>query len=126
MEVAAPLPPQDYNDRLNELKRGRSMDEMNHDEIIRLRERSHEHGNVLQRHEGAVERMGDGIIDVDKKLDAIHLSLKEDLIEIKTKQDLTNGRVTSLERRYSELKGIGIAFGAGVPFMIFALAKIFS
>jgi len=93
-------------------------------EIERLRRRSHEHGNALQEHAGHLLRVEDSIDDLDTKLDAIHLSLKEDLGEIKGKQDQTNGRVTALERRYSELRGVGVAVVAVTPFLLFALTKL--
>jgi chromosome segregation ATPase len=95
-------------------------------EIERLRERSHDHGNLLQEHNGHFARMEDGLQDINQKLDAIHGSVKEDLGEIKLKQDQTNGRVTVLERRYAELRGIGLAFIATAPFAIFALQKLLS
>lgn len=95
-------------------------------EIERLRERSHQHGNLLQEHTGHFARLEDALQDIDKKLDAIHGSVKEDLGEIKLKQDQTNGRVTGLERRYAELRGIGLAFIAVIPFLVFALQKLLS
>lgn len=39
------------------------------------------------------------VTNLDRKLDAIHRSLKEDVTEIKTQTRLTNGRVTEAERQ---------------------------
>lgn len=99
------------------------MEDVNREEIEKLRIRTHDHANILQEHTGHFLRTEDALQDVDKKLDAIHLSLKEDLAEVKGKQDQTNGRVTEGERRMAKLEGIGIAFVAGSPFVLFALTK---
>lgn len=100
------------------------MDELNREEIERLRERLHTYGNSLQEHIGNLSRVEGKMQDINEKLDAIHTSLKEDLSEIKGKQDQTNGRVTGQERRVAKIEGLGIAFAAGTPFVLFALTKL--
>lgn len=64
------------------------------------------------------------VANVDRKLDAIHESLKEDVAEVKTQTERTNGRVTSLERGQAVIKGIGLACVAMTPFAVFALQKL--
>jgi hypothetical protein len=54
-----------------------------------------------------------------EKLDAIHRSLKEDIGKVEEQTRLTNGRVTTLEKRQAELRGIGIALVALSPFALF-------
>lgn len=65
------------------------------------------------------------LANVDRKLDAVHSSLKEDIGELKHEARRTNGRVTGLERRYSELRGIGLALLAITPFALLVLQKLF-
>jgi ElaB/YqjD/DUF883 family membrane-anchored ribosome-binding protein len=78
-------------------------------EIERLRERSHEYGNLLQELKVLVA-------GVDQKLDATHTSVKgriaelraevkEDLTEIKAQTTKTNGRVGDHDRQISRLQG---------------------
>lgn len=59
-----------------------------------------------------------------EKLDAIHESLKEDIAQVKEQTTATNGRVTALERRQAELRGIGIAVLALSPFVLWALQRL--
>lgn len=78
-------------------------------EIEKLRERSHEYGNLLQELKVLVA-------GVDQKLDATHTSVKgriaelraevkEDLTEIKAQTIQTNGRVGEHDRQISRLQG---------------------
>jgi ElaB/YqjD/DUF883 family membrane-anchored ribosome-binding protein len=78
-------------------------------EIEKLRERSHEYGNLLQELKVLVA-------GVDQKLDATHTSVKgriaelraevkEDLTEIKAQTTETNGRVGGHDRQISRLQG---------------------
>lgn len=102
------------------------MEELNREEIARLRERVHEQGNVLQEHAAYFMKAEGTMSDLDRKLDAIHLSIKgqiselkadmkEDLNEIKAETSQTNGRVTELERKSARTDG-GIAVMAlGLP-----------
>lgn len=69
------------------------------------------------------------IANVDKKLDAIHASQKEDVGEIKEQlrdvqlqTRLTNGRVSGHDKKLAELRGAYIAFGAASPFLVAAVA----
>ena len=41
----------------------------------------------------------------DRKLDAIHASLKEDLSKIEKQTTVTNGRVTTHERKFARIEG---------------------
>lgn len=70
---------------------------------------------------GKIEEKLDG---TDRKLDAIHASLKRDLVAVETQTTATNGRVSQLERKQAELKGIGIAFLALSPFVLFVLQRL--
>ena len=62
----------------------------------------------------------------DSKLDAVHASLKEDIGKVEQQTRAHNGRMTGLEKRQSELKGIGVALLALSPFVLFALQKLTS
>lgn len=101
-------------------------------EIERLRERSHEYGNVLQK----VEVLLSGL---DQKLDATHTSVKgriaelraevkEDLTEIKTQTTQTNGRVGDHDRQISRLQGGLAVVAIGLPVLttlgLFALDRL--
>ncbi len=70
---------------------------------------------------GRIEEKLDG---GDRKLDAIHASLKEDIGKVEAQTRAHNGRMTSLEKRYAELKGVGLAFLALSPFVLFALQRL--
>lgn len=100
------------------------MEEVNREEIGRMRDRLHDHGNVLQEHAGHFLRMETSMQNIDLKLDAIHGSIKEDLGEIKAKQDKTNGRVTEMERTVAKVVGGLVVLSAGLPFAVFALSKL--
>lgn len=102
------------------------MDEVNRQEIERLRERVHDQGNTVQEHAGKLLQFEGGMTDLDRKLDAIHLSIngkiaelkadmKEDLLEIKTETKATNGRVAEHDRQISMLRGGLIVIAAGMP-----------
>jgi hypothetical protein len=60
-----------------------------------------------------------------EKMDAIHVSLKEDLSEIKKETKETNGRVSEHDRDIYRLKGGLTVIAAGLPvvtgLLIFAL-----
>lgn len=58
----------------------------------------------------------------DRKLDAIHASIKEDLGRIEEQTTATNGRVRRHEERLAELRGAYIAFGCASPFLVAAIA----
>lgn len=94
-------------------------------EIEKLRERSHEYGNLLQ--ELKVLLSG-----VDQKLDATHTSVKgriaelraevrEDLTEIKAQTTETNGRVGEHDRQISRLQGAAVVVGGGLPIALGAV-----
>lgn len=90
-------------------------------EIEKLRERSHEYGNILQE----VKVLLGG---VDQKLDATHTSvkgriaelraeMKEDLTEIKAQTTETNGRVGEHDRQISRLQGGLAVVVVGLPIL---------
>jgi hypothetical protein len=85
--------------------------EVNSREIDKLRERSHEFGNELQRAIAVIE-------NVNGKLDAIHLSLKSDIAVLDGKVSETNGRVKKGELADARLRGMAIVFAAAAPFLV--------
>jgi hypothetical protein len=106
--------------------------EANAREIERLRERSHEFGNELQRATAVIDNL-------DRKMDAQHAStlgriaemkgeFAGDLAEIKTQTTLTNGRVKVGELADAELRGkirgMAIVFAAGSPFLVTAVGVL--
>lgn len=113
--------------------------EVNAREIERLRERSHDYGNELQR---AIA----GIENLNGKLDAIHVStlgriaelrgeIKEDITDVKsqntkieTQTTKTNGSVADVDRRVSRLQGAFAAFAfvvtGGIPVALFLAPHI--
>lgn len=72
---------------------------------------------------GRVDAKLDGF---DRKLDAIHRSLKEDIGNVEVQTSATNGRVTTLEKRYVELRAFGLGIGVVLasPLLIFVLQKL--
>lgn len=111
------------------------MDELNREEIDKLRNRQHDLGNAVQEHVGQFAQINTALIGLGQKVDAQHLSVKEDLreirdsqekafTEVKSKQDKTNGRVTELERTVAKVVGGLIVLSAGLPFAVFALSKL--
>lgn len=117
--------------------------EVNAREIERLRERSHDYGNELQRAIAGIENVG-------AKLDAIHVStlgriaelraeVKEDLTElktdtskslgeIKTQTTRTNGRVGKHDGQISRIQGAVAALcffvTVGAPVALFLVPHI--
>lgn len=113
--------------------------EVNAREIERLRERSHEYGNELQKAVAGIENVG-------AKLDAIHAStlsriselrveLKEDITEVKAQNTeikaqttKTNGSVADVDRRVSRLQGAMAAVcffvTVGAPVALFLIPHI--
>ena len=70
------------------------------------------------------------VFNLDRKLDAIHLSLKEDVDEVREnvrevrdQTRMTNGRVTGLEKGAAMIKGALFVLSAATPFLLFALQK---
>lgn len=65
---------------------------------------------------------------LNEKLDAIHLSLKEDLGEIKAETKETNGRVSRHDREIAKLTGGVMAIAAGLPvitgLLVFSLQQL--
>lgn len=65
---------------------------------------------------------------LNEKLDAIHVSLKEDLGEIKTEVKETNGRVSRHDREIAKLTGGVLAIAAGLPvvtgLLVFSLQQL--
>lgn len=61
---------------------------------------------------------------LDRKLDEVHASVKEDLEEVKAQARRTNGRVSKLEERTAMLKGGLIVVSAGLPFLLFVISKL--
>jgi hypothetical protein len=120
-------------------ERRRALEQLNREEIAKLRDRTHEIGNSVQEQVAHLSRT-EGLMEANSaKLDAIHLSIKEDLRElrlqqdrdfesIKAKQDQTNGRVTALEKHVAMLKGGLAVLSLGAPVMtglvIFAVQKL--
>jgi len=100
----------------------------NREEIERLRERSHEYGNLLQFQAAMLEAMDrkmDGHHDsVKGRISELKAEVKEELTEIKTQTQRTNGRVTMLEKRHAELRGIGIALLALSPVALSFLQRL--
>lgn len=70
---------------------------------------------------GKIEEKLDG---TDRKLDAIHKSLKDDVAAVEAQTRKTNGRVTAMEKRLAELRGIGIALVALLPAALFFLQHV--
>ena len=106
--------------------------EVNAREIERLRERSHEYGNELQRAIAIIENVGG-------KLDATHTStlgriaelraeMREDLTEIKTQTTATNGRVGEHDQKISRIQGAVAALcffvTVGAPVALFLVPHI--
>lgn len=112
-------------------------------EVERLRDRAHDHANLLTAHSAQIEaadkRLETVFASLDSKLDAIHGSLrtgiaefkaevKEDLGEIKTETKATNGRVNTHDRQISTLRGGLVVIAAGLPvvtgLLLFALDRV--
>lgn len=108
-------------------------------EIEGLRKRVHDHANLLQASIGRQEAVGTSLDNLDRKLDAIHSSVKEkiaelkadvkeDLAEIKAETSETNGRVTGHDRDISQLKGGVLVIAAGltpiVALLVFVLQSL--
>lgn len=89
-------------------------------EVDRLRERSHAHGTKLQEHDAEIaalsRRLDDAASTINAKLDAIHLSLKEDLRDLK---DDAKGQGASIDK----LKGAVGVLVVGIP-AFFALIEL--
>lgn len=71
------------------------------------------------------------VFNLDRKLDAVHLSLKEDVEEVREnvrevreQTRLTNGRVSGLEKGAAMIKGAIFVLSAGTPFLLFVLQKM--
>lgn len=137
MEVAAPLPDQDYNDRLNRIKRERTVERIDAEEIARLRERSHEHGNKLQEHDGHFFALEASARGSDEKLDAIktqiaelRADMKEDLNEIKLETKATNGRVSKHDLEIASARGGMKVMALGLPvvtgLLLYVLVELLS
>jgi predicted nucleic acid-binding Zn-ribbon protein len=96
-------------------------------EVDRLRERSHRHGNQLQEQQAEIDALNRRVDDANQitneKLDAIHHSLKEDLVEIKHETKSTNGKVAAHAETIAKLKGAVALLAIGAPSMI-ALAVV--
>jgi chromosome segregation ATPase len=83
-------------------------------EVEKLRDRAHEQGNHLQALIANVAAVGG-------KLDGIHISLKDDLSEIKRENEGYSERITVNEKAIARAQGIGIAVVASLPFTIYLL-----
>lgn len=71
------------------------------------------------------------VSNLDRKLDAVHLSLKEDVDEVREnvrevrdQTRITNGRVGGLERAAAMIKGALFVISAATPFLLFMLQKL--
>jgi hypothetical protein len=71
------------------------------------------------------------VANLDRKLDAVHLSLKEDVDEVRERvrevreqTRETNGRVSALERAAAMMKGGLVVLSASVPFLVFLLQRV--
>lgn len=63
-------------------------------------------------------RLEQKIDDQDRKLDAIHLSLKDDIGQLNEKADTTNGRVRKGELERAQLRGAFRVFAWCSPFLV--------
>ena len=83
-------------------------------EIDKLRERQHDQSSILAAHTQLLTHLGDVMAQGDghihDKLDAIHLSIKADIEEIKPE-------LSSHERQIAKLQGGLIVISAGLPFL---------
>jgi hypothetical protein len=61
---------------------------------------------------------------LDSKLDAIHLSLAQDIAEVKALQNEDGSRISKSELRLAQLQGAGAALTLGLPFVAVALQKV--
>lgn len=110
-------------------------------EIEKLRARVHDHANLAAAHtaliEAITERQGIEMNNLDRKLDAIHQSLKDDLAEIKgdLAEDLADikkdvGRVNEQGDQnrgdIDKLKGGLLVLSAGMPFLVAFVAYVFT
>lgn len=98
------------------------MEDVNHEEIARLRERFHEHGNKLQEHDGHFLSLEGALRNSDEKLDAIkdqiialRADVKEDLAEIKVETKTTNGRVSAHDLEIAQARGGLKVMALGLP-----------
>ncbi|HEV2790828.1 MAG TPA: hypothetical protein VGV69_05975 [Solirubrobacterales bacterium] len=71
------------------------------------------------------------VFNLDRKLDSVHMSLKEDVDEVREnvrevreQTRLTNGRVSGLEKGAAMLKGALFVLSAATPFLLFALQEL--
>jgi chromosome segregation ATPase len=87
------------------------------EEINRLRDRAHASANATIGLQVQVEELGN-------KMDAIHLSLKDDLEAINEEQKRTNGRVSNHERDLSRIQGALAVLVAALPFLLFGLEQL--
>lgn len=108
------------------------MDELNREEIERMRGRMHEIGNTLTEHDARLTGIeanltaGDklvtaGVASLEAKLSEFRADVKEDLSAIKEETKATNGKVAEHDRRIWMVVGGLIVMSAGTPFLLFIL-----